>query len=85
MFQLPARADPCSVEWTDTALTILFKSAFPDAPRHWGHYAFALNVLLHPQLLFSADGHSVGATQTCTSNCMPCHTIHRNFPKPAKT
>lgn len=30
VFQLPALADPCSVEWTDTALTILFKFTFPD-------------------------------------------------------
>lgn len=30
MFQLPALAHPCSAERTDTALTILFKSAFPD-------------------------------------------------------
>lgn len=26
----PALADPCSVEWTDAALTILFKFTFPD-------------------------------------------------------
>jgi len=30
VFQLPAPADPCSAEWTDTALTIWSKSAFPD-------------------------------------------------------
>lgn len=30
VFQLPALAGPCFVEWTDTAPTILFKSVFPD-------------------------------------------------------
>lgn len=43
------------------------------------------NVQLHPQLLFSADGLSIQVTQPRASNCVWCHNIHRNFPKPAKT
>lgn len=43
------------------------------------------NVQLHPQLLFSADGLSIQVTQPHASNCVWCHNIHRNSPKPAKT